>query len=661
MYFQHFFYRRNIVSQYQRKILLVLISFLLFVIPIYGESTFVIQITNTESSPFKYDILKEWGQFGSSPGEFDGISDIATGTDDTIYVSDSNNHRIQVFSKNGSSLRSWGGWKNGTGYEINPGGITVGLNDRVYVPDSGKDVIYLFDSIGSLLQTIIIPENTSVGHFGSKKIAVNQDGTIYVTEPINKIIRKINKTGNLEKDWQIVKTGGIIGSPGPMVTDEDGALYVIDMGSCSIFKYSKDGDLISEWNLAQYTHPNEFHPADIAIGSDGYLYVTGVSRAEILVLNTSGNLVYTGKIPHKMCFFPIIACNSDGGLILGESQTSSITRIQVTPVQSSEKNLHIRKMISPPLKFPTTILLNPDNTMFIADSENDRVIKTDLQGNIIFSIDSSSVPGGRYKNPGGIAIDSSGIIYATNQGYGKIERFSPDGHYLSEIGSHGTNPGQFNRPTGLAFGPDGSLYVADTGNNRIVKLSPNGTVLTIWGKEGVQDTEFREPWGIAVEKEGMVYVTDSQNCRVEVFSPDGTWLNTWGAKGDDPGRFFIPTGIIIDTDGTVYVSDTNNFRIQQFDKNGTFLHEFIPEYIGPYDKPRMYGLIKTPSGFITTSTYTGEIISLEYGNDTGYGNTMVKNKNPVREEEVSLDEQYARFSRSMDEWWNKTWEKLMAL
>ena len=60
--------------------------------------------------------------------------------------------------------------------------------------------------------------------------------------------------------------------------------------------------------------------------------------------------------------------------------------------------------------------------MYIADSQNHRIIKTDLSGKLSHIIHSSDVPGDLFRNPGGITIDTKGTVYVTNQGYGRIER-----------------------------------------------------------------------------------------------------------------------------------------------------------------------------------------------------------------------------------------------
>ena len=84
----------------------------------------------------------------------------------------------QVFSPNGSFLRSWGGWKSGYGFTIHPGGISADRDGNIYVPDSGVDRIDVFDPYGNPLNSHEIPANKSIGHFGSKEIAVDSKGNI---------------------------------------------------------------------------------------------------------------------------------------------------------------------------------------------------------------------------------------------------------------------------------------------------------------------------------------------------------------------------------------------------------------------------------------------------------------------------------------------------
>lgn len=615
-------------------ILIILFYLVLVFLPVTGADIKHNQNAGVTMESVRYDILSEWGQYGSAPGEFDSINDLLVGPGGNIYVSDGSNCRIQVFSPNCSFLRSWGGWKPGYGFTIHPGGIAADRDGTIYVPDSGVDRIDVFDPYGNLLYSYEIPANKSVGHFGSKEIAVDTKGNIFVTEPINKTIRKLNNQGMLEKTWKIYRNGRYQGSPGPMVTDNEDNLYVIDTDSGYILKYSNDGIRIDDWppekmGLNKYTRPT-----DITIGPDKYIYCSALNQDHLFILDSKGELIRKGVLG-KTVSDPRIAVLSSGTVVMGDKGTNTISLMaekqqNTSPAHDKKESVPttiiikqkqnqftthviIQEVQSPPLQYPSALHRYSDGSMIVVDSGNDRVIKTDPSGNILFTIDNTTVPGGRFHDPGGIAIDASGIIHITNQGYGRIERFTANGRYLSGIGTHGNGEGRFSRPTGLSFGPDGNLYVADTGNNRIVKLDPSGRFLSAWGGEGIQDGDLRGPWGISVGPDGALYVTDTQNCRVQKFSPDGTWLQTWGSKGGGAGRFSIPTGIIADTDGTIYIADTNNFRIQRFDQNGVFLDEIIPGPSNIYNRPRMYGLVITAGDIYTTNTYVGEIIRFPYG------------------------------------------------
>ena len=54
------------------------------------------------------NFIKKWGNRGSSNGEFEWPEDVAIGTDGFVYVVDKDNRRIQKFDSNGNFITKWG-------------------------------------------------------------------------------------------------------------------------------------------------------------------------------------------------------------------------------------------------------------------------------------------------------------------------------------------------------------------------------------------------------------------------------------------------------------------------------------------------------------------------------------------------------------------------
>ena len=124
------------------------------------------------------------------------------------------------------------------------------------------------------------------------------------------------------------------------------------------------------------------------------------------------------------------------------SASSVCVRVQLNVSSEEESNSscqNAKPVIIPVqgLKYPTQVVYGDDKTLFISDYNAHTVYKTNLNGKILLTINNQSVPDGRFNNPGGIVRDSAGTIYIANQGYGRIEIFSPDGKFLSSLGSHG--------------------------------------------------------------------------------------------------------------------------------------------------------------------------------------------------------------------------------
>lgn len=181
---------------------------------------------------------------------------------------------------------------------------------------------------------------------------------------------------------------------------------------------------------------------------------------------------------------------------------------------------------------------------------------------------------GQFNRPRKVVVASDGTLYVADTENNRIQHLTADGKVLQVWGSFsGDNvspapPSTFNQPWGLAVGPDGSVYVADTWNHRIQKFSATGKFIKQWGFFG-QSNQPGALWGprdIAVDSQGRVLVTDTGNKRVVEYDSDGNVITTFGGPGLEPGQFDEPVGIVIDNQGLVYVADTWNQRIQVFQK-----------------------------------------------------------------------------------------------
>jgi hypothetical protein len=110
-------------------------------------------------------ILRRWGKPGSGPGEFrfmpfdptvpmDVSGKIAVGSDGMVYVSDSGNARVQVFTPQGRFVRQFGSFGSGKGQFLQTGDVAADNAGNVYVADGQSENISKFSPGGKVIWQI---------------------------------------------------------------------------------------------------------------------------------------------------------------------------------------------------------------------------------------------------------------------------------------------------------------------------------------------------------------------------------------------------------------------------------------------------------------------------------------------------------------------------
>ncbi len=264
---------------------------------------------------------------GENGGEFIAPESIAVG-DDAVYVADTDNNRIQVFSGNGDFLWEW----NYSNYLLRPMGIASDKQGYTHVANSGKNHLIDFKKANGYCKfwdgygkfTYYAPRGIACdnkgniyvvdsgnGHIVKKTneceslvvwggvgtdngtfrnphgIAVDAEGNAYVADTDNHRVQKFTSNGVYIGQWGIYGSGeGEFNAPRGVATDnESGRLvvYVADSGNHRIQKFTADGTFIQTFG-GKGTNPGQLNdPGDLSIARDGRIYVadTGNDRIQV--------------------------------------------------------------------------------------------------------------------------------------------------------------------------------------------------------------------------------------------------------------------------------------------------------------------------------------------------------------------------------------------
>jgi DNA-binding beta-propeller fold protein YncE len=254
-------------------------------------------------------------------------------------------------------------------------GVSVDKNDNVWVFNRGAHSIIQFDRDGNMLQSF-----GETGVKSSHGIEVDDDGNIWAVDVEGHNVLKFAPGGRLQMVVGALTSGDnnakeAFNRPTAVAFLPNGDFLVSDgYVNSRVVRYTRDGEYVKHWGR-KGTGDGEFDLVhDVCLDESNRVYVCDRANSRIQIFDTDGR--FLGKW-------------TDLGQPWG--------------ITYSKK----------------------DKTLFMADGLNDRVLKLNLDGQILGVLGSHGKTQGKFDFAHHIAADSQGAIYVAEIKNWRVQKFVP--------------------------------------------------------------------------------------------------------------------------------------------------------------------------------------------------------------------------------------------
>jgi hypothetical protein len=209
-------------------------------------------------------VLRRWGKPGAGPGEFKFISGdptdptdvagrIAVGRTGMVYVSDSGNSRVQVFTPQGRFIRQFGSYGSGKGQFFFPAGLAVDGSGNVYVTDDQSQTLAKFSPAGTVIWQIGGSASSDQDLLGHQHLAsIDAHGRLVMVNDDQGRVLYVDPSGHkVDAFSPSVSPGGHVCEA---TVDAAGNTYVAGCGPTPPARvYDRSHRLVAEWPGSKYS------------------------------------------------------------------------------------------------------------------------------------------------------------------------------------------------------------------------------------------------------------------------------------------------------------------------------------------------------------------------------------------------------------------------
>ena len=243
-----------------------------------------------------------------------------------------------------------------------------------------------------------------------------------------------------------------------------------------------------------------------------------------------------------------VATDANGDVFIADSENDRIVEVPWTGTGYGAPTT----VPTSGLSFPQAVAVDAAGDIFIADTNNNRVVEVPWTGSGYGT--QTTLPTSGLHDPESVAVDGAGDVFIADTANRRVVELSGSGYSTQTT----LSVSEIDDPLGVAVDGAGDLFIADFVYNQVVELPWTGTT---WGPQITVTSGLNGAYGVAVDKVGNVFVTNYDNNTVA----EAPWTGSgYGSQVvlSAPG-LNQPSGVAVDTKGDVFVADTFNNRVQE--------------------------------------------------------------------------------------------------
>lgn len=223
-----------------------------------------------------------------------------------------------------------------------------------------------------------------------------------------------------------------------------------------------------------------------------------------------------------------------------------------------------------PLSHPAALALDPDGNLYLADTGNHRIIKSDAQGRLLREAGGFGFGNEQFDRPVDLWAGNGLDVFVADYNNQRLQRYDKDLNFISSYssGDFWEENLRFGYPAAVALSPQGELFIADHEFKRLLRFDAFGKPKASfadfnWGEGGIE-----RPAKILISARGEIFVSDSMRQAVMIYDAFG---NFTGKLGE--GLLERPCGLA-EWRELIFVADRSRRRIAGFTRTGDFVAEF---------------------------------------------------------------------------------------